>query len=182
MQKIVAALDGSPLSGAVVATAADLAKDGKGSLTLIYVGEMARLSNAERHFGGVETPVQISRFRSQMHQTIPDWFADIDYHEALRRYDVQSAAIQETQGEAVLAHGSEVASRAGVRDVKTVFRHGDPAGEILALAEETGADLIVMGRRGMNRFAEFLLGSVSQKVVHRSGVNVLIVSGNEVPG
>ena len=43
---------------------------------------------------------------------------------------------------------------------------GDPAHEIVALARERGADLIVMATHGYGPFRRFLLGSVTAKVLH----------------
>ena len=43
---------------------------------------------------------------------------------------------------------------------------GDPAKEILNIANEEHADIIVMGRRGLGDLAGLLLGSVSHKVAH----------------
>ena len=51
---------------------------------------------------------------------------------------------------------------------------------ILATAESVGADLVVVGNRGMTGKARFLLGSVPNKVAHRSPCSVLIV--NTEPG
>jgi nucleotide-binding universal stress UspA family protein len=51
---------------------------------------------------------------------------------------------------------------------------GDPADALLAVAEEQGADLIVMGSVGMHG-ARRLLGSVPNKVSHNSPCDVLIV-------
>ena len=41
---------------------------------------------------------------------------------------------------------------------------GNPRRQIVRLAGENGADRIVMGRRGLGRLADLLLGSVSHKV------------------
>jgi len=57
--------------------------------------------------------------------------------------------------------------------VDTVLAQGDPAQEILRLADEREADLIVMGALGEPR--DFLMGSVSQKVVSLAGIDVLVV-------
>jgi nucleotide-binding universal stress UspA family protein len=52
---------------------------------------------------------------------------------------------------------------------------GDPAETILHIAEETATDLIVMGTHGWSGYERFLLGSVTNKVLHKSLVPVLVV-------
>ena len=52
---------------------------------------------------------------------------------------------------------------------------GDTAEEILDVAEAEKADVLVLGRRGLGRVREVLLGSVSQKVLHHADCTVVIV-------
>jgi nucleotide-binding universal stress UspA family protein len=54
-------------------------------------------------------------------------------------------------------------------------REGDPADAILDVAEETNADLIVVGNKGMTGAKRFLLGSVPNKVSHHAPCGVFIV-------
>jgi nucleotide-binding universal stress UspA family protein len=63
---------------------------------------------------------------------------------------------------------------AGV-DVETHAREGDPADAILDVAEEEGADLIVVGNKGMTGAKRFLLGSVPNKVSHHAPCSVMII-------
>jgi nucleotide-binding universal stress UspA family protein len=51
---------------------------------------------------------------------------------------------------------------------------GEPAAEIVAIAQRESADLVVLGSRGM-RGAGRLLGSIPNKVSHRAPCDVLIV-------
>jgi nucleotide-binding universal stress UspA family protein len=74
--------------------------------------------------------------------------------------------------EATLAEAAEVAE--GV-EVQTFARQGDPADAILDVAEERGADLIVVGNKGMTGAKRFLLGSVPNKVSHHAPCSVLII-------
>jgi nucleotide-binding universal stress UspA family protein len=60
-------------------------------------------------------------------------------------------------------------------DVETYPREGDPADAILDVAEEQGADLIVVGNKGMTGAKRFLLGSVPNKVSHHAPCSVLII-------
>jgi nucleotide-binding universal stress UspA family protein len=52
---------------------------------------------------------------------------------------------------------------------------GDPADAILQTAEKVGADLIVVGNKGMTGARRFLLGSVPNKVSHHADCSVIIV-------
>lgn len=53
---------------------------------------------------------------------------------------------------------------------------GSPAEEILTYAADHGPALVVMGRRGLNRVEQLLLGSVSDAVVRKAHGPVTIVS------
>ena len=57
----------------------------------------------------------------------------------------------------------------------TVVRSGAPAQVILARVEQGMHDLVVMGSRGRGGVRSLVLGSVSQAVVHRSPVPVVVV-------
>ena len=52
--------------------------------------------------------------------------------------------------------------------------HGDPATAILDEADKEGADLIVMGTRGISTAERWLVGSVSTKVLHHAHCSVLV--------
>jgi nucleotide-binding universal stress UspA family protein len=53
--------------------------------------------------------------------------------------------------------------------------HGDPADTLVRIATDEGADLIVIGTRGLNFAQRALLGSVITKVVHHAHCDVLVV-------
>ena len=52
---------------------------------------------------------------------------------------------------------------------------GDPAGEIVRLAEEEGIDLIVLGTHGRTGLRRLLMGSVAEAIVRRANCRVLTV-------
>ncbi len=56
---------------------------------------------------------------------------------------------------------------------------GRPAEEIVALAEELVADLVVVGSRRVGRVKRLIAGSVSEDVVHRASCPVLVVCGEK---
>ena len=51
---------------------------------------------------------------------------------------------------------------------------GDPAGEIVRLAEDERAEMIVMGTHGRTGMTRLLMGSVAEAVVRRSPCPVLV--------
>ncbi len=60
-------------------------------------------------------------------------------------------------------------------EVQTHPVEGNPADGILEVAEKTGADLIVVGNKGMTGARRFLLGSVPNNVSHHAPCSVMIV-------
>jgi nucleotide-binding universal stress UspA family protein len=52
---------------------------------------------------------------------------------------------------------------------------GDPAKEIIRLADDEDVDMIVMSTRGRTGLAHVLMGSVAEKVVRRANCPVLVV-------
>ena len=88
--------------------------------------------------------------------------------------DVQWMANPREEVDATLREASEAIERAGVA-VTPYAREGDPADAILDVAEERGADLIVVGNKGMTGAKRFLLGSVPNRVSHHAPCSVLII-------
>jgi nucleotide-binding universal stress UspA family protein len=121
--------------------------------------ELARLSNAKVGLVAAFEPVPQSRLREEQ-QEVP---GDIQYAVGPRE-DVNT----------ILEGAAGMAKQGGV-DAETYPREGDPADAILDVAEEIGADLIVVGNKGMTGAKRFLLGSVPNKVSHHAPCGVYIV-------
>lgn len=66
----------------------------------------------------------------------------------------------------------------GVR-IEPVLRVGVPWEQILEVANEIGADLIVMATHGRKGLPRALLGSVAEKVVRMSSIPVLTIRAGE---
>ncbi|QQS41927.1 MAG: universal stress protein [Acidobacteriota bacterium] len=90
--------------------------------------------------------------------------------------------IARENAEAVLAETSRVVeeslSETSV-NVRTEILIGSPESRIVEKAEDMGADLIVVGSHGYNRWERLLLGSVSDSVVHHAPCSVLVVRSEE---
>lgn len=73
----------------------------------------------------------------------------------------------------VLDAAAASARKEGV-EVQTHPVEGEPAEAILTAAEETKADLIIVGNKGMTGARRFLLGSVPNNVSHHAPCSVMI--------
>ncbi len=67
-------------------------------------------------------------------------------------------------------------------DVEYRVREGLPVDEILAVANESGADLIVMGTHGRRGLSRLLAGSVAEAVIRQAACPVLALRQSERPG
>ena len=75
----------------------------------------------------------------------------------------------------LLHDAAERAKAAGANEVEERAIVGAPVDALVELAEEVGADLLVIGNVGLNTIAGRLLGSVPANVARRSKTDVLIV-------
>ncbi|CAA9528825.1 MAG: Universal stress protein family 4 [uncultured Solirubrobacteraceae bacterium] len=121
--------------------------------------DVARRHEATLHLVSAFVPVPQQRLREEGTQ-VP---RDVEW-KVNPREDV----------DATLSDAEEQTEGAGV-PVTTYAREGDPADAILDVAEEIGADLIIVGNKGMTGAKRFLLGSVPNKVSHHAPCSVLIV-------
>lgn len=87
-------------------------------------------------------------------------------HEARERLEEQARKIKEAGGMVTEAHP----------------KVGRPDVEIVRLAEELEAGLVVVGSRGSGPFKRDALGSVSESVIRHAPCPVLVVRGNEDHG
>jgi nucleotide-binding universal stress UspA family protein len=81
--------------------------------------------------------------------------------------------VKET-GQALVHYYADKIAAAGYQ-VHEVPRLGNPADEIMKVADQHKADVVVCGAKGLGAIARFLLGSVSTKIVQHSSCSVLVV-------
>jgi nucleotide-binding universal stress UspA family protein len=92
----------------------------------------------------------------------------------LRRAREEIQKVLDEQAERIRKSGAEVAGA----NLKT----GEPVAEIVALAEDMGVGLIVLGSRGLGGVRRALVGSVSTGVLRHAHCSVLIVRGRHGEG
>lgn len=77
---------------------------------------------------------------------------------------------------------SDLARVASAAGASYAVRRGHVASEVAQEAETFGADLVVVGSRGLSRTKRLLLGSVARSVARRSPVSVLVARSEVHPG
>ena len=147
---ILLATDGSEEAQLAATTAADLARSTGSELHVVYVGHMPPILYESPGAWVLDRDLQ-----SRMEERVEE--------EARARLDEQVQRVREAGGEVAEAHASL----------------GRPDAEIVRLAEELGAGLIVLGSRGLGPLRSALMGSVSHSVVRHAHCPVLVVRAEE---
>ncbi len=143
--KILVATDGSELATQAVKTGVQLASELKASLTIVSVTE----------------PLPPIDAAAQAEIGVKDPFAK--YEQVVERGALQSLAVAQ-----------QLATEAGV-DCETIHvKDSYPAIGIVQTAETCSADLIVMASHGRRGLTKLLLGSVTNEVLVKSKVPVLV--------
>ena len=121
--------------------------------------ELAKLSDAKLDLVSAFEPVPQQRLKEESSEVPGDVAYGVGPREDVNQTLESAAGSARTDGVETTTHA----------------REGDPADAILDVAEETGADLIVVGNKGMTGAKRFLLGSVPNKVSHHAPCSVVIV-------
>lgn len=87
----------------------------------------------------------------------------------------QLRALTEQEARRVLDREAERVRQEGAEVSEAHLRIGKADEEIVATAEDVGADLIVVGSRGLGTMQRMLVGSVSESVVRHAPCPVLVV-------
>jgi nucleotide-binding universal stress UspA family protein len=98
------------------------------------------------------------------------------YHGDLTPHEYERIGEQAREQQVrVLDDALAQARRVGLARVTAQPEAGTPGVEIPRVATALGADMILMGTRGLGAVGALLLGSVAQRVVHNATVPVLLV-------
>jgi nucleotide-binding universal stress UspA family protein len=121
--------------------------------------DLAKLANAQLSIVSAYQPVSKRQVEGEKEGAPPDVQYEIGPREDVNLVLDAAAASARKEGIEVQTHPVEA----------------DPAEAILNVAEETKADLIVVGNKGMTGARRFLLGSVPNNVSHHAPCSVIIV-------
>ena len=95
------------------------------------------------------------------------------------RFESFIRAQRKQEAEELLAAQEKLIEASGGKIARAHLRRGPAVDEILDLAGELDAGLIVMGSRGMGPVKRLVMGSVSEGVVHHSRCPVLVLRGGQ---
>ncbi|MEM6888532.1 MAG: universal stress protein [Pseudomonadota bacterium] len=132
--KIIVGVDGSEPAQHAVRLACDLAKKYDSELHMVHTPKPETVAFALGAVSGYHVAT-----------TMP------------KPEDIEAAA------EKIVTTAQDIAHEYGL-DAVNHIGDGDPADDVVAFANDTGADLIVTGRRGLGQVAGALMGSTSQRV------------------
>jgi nucleotide-binding universal stress UspA family protein len=148
-----------------------LATDGSGEAELATrtAVDLARMSGSELHVVHVlDAPNPALLYPEYTSPegawTMPDYPLEEDFQ---RRWEQLGRAVLDAEAERVRSAGGTVA--------QAHLATGDAPREIVHLAEDLDAGLVVMGSRGLGGIRRALMGSVSDAVVRHAHCPVLIV-------
>ena len=120
-----------------------------------------------RAFGAELVLVGVLDLTAGMYDVYAEAFDPVDLRNQLEKFLVGA-----------LDRAREKVEAEGVK-ARSVFRVGVPYEEITAVAEEEGADLVVMTTHGRKGLSHLLLGSVTEKVIRTAPCPVLVVRPRE---
>jgi len=87
---------------------------------------------------------------------------------------IEDMSDAEERADSVLADAEEVSKEEGF-EIETESLYGDPVEEIVKYVDETGADAVFVGHRGVSTEYEDVVGSVAQDLVRKAPVPVTVV-------
>lgn len=174
-KSILAATDGSQHGSLAAALAADLAEKYDARLLLLSVVDNRELPPSEQHLAEIEySELQPGRTPGSRTEDLPGVGLRNVWPVMVEHAGV-TTGIREALAHGVVKHARLMAKDKGVANVDTRVKFGDAAPAILEAAKDFGADLIVLGNRGLSDLRGLMLGSVSHKVANLAEVSVITV-------
>ena len=148
---ILVALDGSEASDHALDHALSIATKYESKLVLLAVVQRVMIPIfPDVGFGGI--PLSAAKDMAQYQEKMKDIYKDV---------------LEEAEAKVREEHPG--------LEVETILKEGRPSATIVDIAENDGADLIVIGSRGIGGYTGWILGSTSRRVVDSCTKPILIV-------
>lgn len=88
----------------------------------------------------------------------------------------QVPLISEDMADTFLTQATEAAEAEGVKDIKVLARSGDPVNVMTSVVQEEGADVLVVGNKGVHSLRGRVFGNVATELMRKSPVDVMVVN------
>lgn len=173
-ETILVPTDGSEHAKKAVLLAADIAGKYQARLVLLHVMPRGPLSAEVLRMARVEH-ISTPPAGASVPPSPEGKFPASTIFSAKSETDEETKQVLRFLADKILADAKHVAQNSGVQDVSGTIADGDPAEQILHYAEKEGANLIVMGSRGLGDLKGLLMGSVSHKVSQLSRCSCVTV-------
>jgi nucleotide-binding universal stress UspA family protein len=158
LRTILASVDQSHHAHEVMSRAAELAVLLRNNLVVLSVVS----SDPMKQFSIVDEQNRIAGFHREL---------------IFKHFPENSLAVEPHNG----TGGAYKYGTAGVR-IQSRILSGNVVDKICEYAEEVNADMVLVGSRGLGNIGSLVLGSVSERVVHKCSRSVLVVRGERVEG
>ncbi len=145
IKKILVATDASPASNRAVSMAAHMAACHEADLLILHV------------------------IRDMQLPTLMKKAPELEEFASTRENILRQVA------ETILQEAEARAKKDGAKKVQTAIGSGDPASSVIGFAKRRNIDTIVVGTRGLGKFKEILMGSVSRKIANNAEANCFII-------
>lgn len=79
---------------------------------------------------------------------------------------------------------TDILAQSNARGISTellIVEGGHPAEAIVDTARKVGADLVIVGRRGLSGMTRFLIGSISDRIARYAHCPVLLIDASSAP-
>lgn len=135
-------------------------------------------------------PIDSNTLPDSLKKLLEDFVAAMDYevtliyvtpisrnqvHGDLMAFREENEALFEDLAKNMLGEVETELKAVGIERIQKVHAMGDPAEEILKLAETGEFHSIAMNSRGMGAVKRLLIGSVTNKIVHHAAIPVIVV-------
>ena len=154
MRKVLVAVDNTRDSKAVLSVFSDLVSLPE-SIVLLHVEQLEGNALMTAMLGEAEM------------STLKEALEGTEHKEAL-----------DSKAEKVLAFCKKELENRGLTNVTTIIREGHPSEEIIKVAVDEEADMIIVGCSGKSRMRRLVTGCVSRDVEKHAKVPVLIIKGD----
>ncbi len=171
-RKILVATDGSEHADRAVDLAAEMAVKMEGELTIVHVLIEDRPGDQWTRLAESEHLVRQAAQQAPKIEYVPGQLAHFFSRiQSTEEHDRLVAAM----GDLIVDRAARRAQKAGAGKPETKVLAGDYASTILEAADKLGADMIVMGRRGLGPLKKLVQGSVSSKINDHAACTVVTV-------